>query len=177
MAFENRAQIIPLRPERGVLRSPVGGVANTANIAATTTVNYTARLRPFLNDEIPASKESKMSDVTREEIKAGQDLAEAKTDLKFAQLIGKIDTANADLKGEIRALSAHFIAVERSTAGVKATIIVTAVAVLAIVVGVLGFGQQWFGIGMSARDLVRATVKELQEQPATTTQSAPKPQK
>jgi hypothetical protein len=106
----------------------------------------------------------KMSDLTREEMKASLELAEAKTDVKFAQLIGKIDTANADLRGDIRALSAHFSAVERSTAGVKATIILTAVAVLAIVVGVLGFGQQWFGIGITTRDVVRSTVKEFQEQ-------------
>jgi hypothetical protein len=90
----------------------------------------------------------------------------AETETRFAQLIGKIDSSNADLKGELKAMSAHFAALERSTAGVKGTIIGTVAAALVITIAILGYGQQWFGIGMSTRDIVRQTVKEMHDQPA-----------
>jgi hypothetical protein len=91
--------------------------------------------------------------------------AAAETDTKFAQLLGRIDSSNAEVKGEIKALSAHFTALERSTSGVKATIIATAAVGIAIVIAILGYGQQWFGIVMSTRYIVRQTVQEMQLPP------------
>jgi hypothetical protein len=106
--------------------------------------------------------EGAMADMTREELDAKLGKATAETDTKFAQLLGRIDSSNAEIKGEISTLSAHFAALERSTSGVKATIIATVAVGIAIVIAILGYGQQWFGIGMSTRDIVRQTVQEMQ---------------
>lgn len=94
-----------------------------------------------------------MSDISREEIDAKLDAAEARTDVKFAQLMGELGKINVRLDG-----------VERSTSGTKATIIGTGIAAVALVVGILAFGQQWFGIGLTTRDIVRATITEMQTQ-------------
>jgi hypothetical protein len=102
--------------------------------------------------------------VTRSEITAHLGAVEARTDAKFAQLLGKIDVSAAELKGEIGKVATRLDGVERSTTGVKTTIVVTAVAVVAVIVGILSFGQQWFGIGLSTRDIVHATVTELHQQ-------------
>jgi hypothetical protein len=103
-------------------------------------------------------------DIQREEAKLRDDLIEAKTDTKFAQLIGKLDTTTAELRGELQNISTHLNGLERSTAGIKATIVGTAIAVLVLMVAILTFGQQWLGIGMSARDIVHATVTEMNQQ-------------
>jgi hypothetical protein len=128
-------------------------------------------------------------------------LSEARTDVKFAQLIGKIDSGITEIRGELRTMTAHldgtvsslntrldgmptglntrldqaktfadyrFGVLEKFTSGIKTTVIVTGVStalgVLAIVVGILSYGQQWFGIGVSTRDLIRATISEVQAQ-------------
>lgn len=51
----------------------------------------------------------------------------------------------------------------------KATIIGAAIGVIAVVIGILAFGQQWFGIGVVTRDIIRATVSEerIQHAPAS----------
>ena len=109
-----------------------------------------------------------MADPTREEIDTKVELAAAQTAIKFAQLIGKIDTSTAELKGEIGKLETHLSSVESATSGVKATVILSALTAIAIVIGVLAFGQQWFGVGMTARDIIRATITEerIQHLPA-----------
>jgi hypothetical protein len=71
--------------------------------------------------------------------------------------------------GEMRvgfaSLAIRLDTVERATAGIKmtiiATVIPTGIAVVAIVVAVLTFGQAGFGIGISTRDVIRATVAEM----------------
>jgi hypothetical protein len=105
MALANTGSVVLFRPaERGALRAVIEGgaernkfsdpqssAANTANVMATAIFNYTEKLLPFLNDEIPASKESKMSDMTREEIDAKLDRVEARAETRFVELSGKID--------------------------------------------------------------------------------------
>jgi len=112
-----------------------------------------------------------MSEPTREEIDSKFETVAAKTDTKFAELIGEIRVISSDLKGEMKNINTHLNAVERSTAGVKGTIIVAALATIAIVIGVLAFGQQWFGIGITMRDIIRATVSEERLQREAPTQS------
>jgi hypothetical protein len=106
------------------------------------------------------------------------ELAEARTDKKFAEMLGEvrsgfanIDAKFAALDGRIGALEgrvdARLSALERATAGIKPTIIVTGLAVAALMVGVLTYGQTWFGIGGSTRDVVRSAVSEyIQQHPA-----------
>lgn len=118
--------------------------------------------RAALSEEIAMSEPP-----SREEIEAKIAAVEARTDTKFERLIGGIEKNTSALMAEIGKHSLHINArldaVEKSTGGVKATIIVTAVAVLALLVGILGYGQQWFGIGVTTRDIIRATVAEMGE--------------
>jgi hypothetical protein len=107
-----------------------------------------------------------MASPTREEIKAEFAAAEARTDAKFAQLIGRIEVSNAELKGEFKALGARLDGVVDATRGTKATTIATGIAAVALIVAVLAFGQQWFGFGLNARDLVHSVASEMQKLPA-----------
>jgi hypothetical protein len=118
-----------------------------------------------------ATVSTAMSDLTREEVDSKFETVVAKTDTKFAELIGEIRVISSDLKGEMKSINTRLDAVDRSTAGVKATIIVVALTAIAIVVGVLAFGQQWFGIGITMRDIIRATVSEERLQRGTPAQS------
>jgi hypothetical protein len=99
-----------------------------------------------------------MGEPTREEMETRIELSESRTETKFAQLIGKIDTNTSEIKGELGKINVRLDNVERSTANVKTTIIVTAVGVVAVVVGILTYGQQWFGIGVNTRDILSSAV-------------------
>lgn len=110
--------------------------------------------------------ETAMADMTREEFDAKRGMDAAKTDAKFAAMLGEIRVVSTDLKGELGKINVRLDNVEKSTSGVKATIIVTAVGVVAVVIGVLAYGSQWFGLGIATHDTIRATIKEMQEPPA-----------
>ncbi len=47
--------------------------------------------------------------------------------------------------------------------GLRATVILTGLGSVALVVAVLAYGQTWFGLGASTREIVRATVLELRQ--------------
>lgn len=88
-------------------------------------------------------------------------LAEAKTDKKFADMLGEVRAGFARVDGRLSGL-------ERQTAGVKSTVILTGLAVAALMLAVLTYGQAWFGIGISTRDVVKSAVSEyVQQHPAT----------
>jgi hypothetical protein len=106
-----------------------------------------------------------MPDPTREEIDARFRAASAETDKKFAEVLGEVRLISSELKGEMGKINTRLDGVERSTGGVKATIVASVFFGIAIVIAVLGYGQQWFGIGITTRDTIRATIKEMQEPP------------
>jgi hypothetical protein len=97
---------------------------------------------------------------TTAEIDAKIAVAEARTDTKFAELLGEIKTGFAEAKGRGDALSARFdhIAIELTEAKADAkshhrtqmTLILAAVAVVA---AFLAYGAQWFGLGINATDV------------------------
>jgi hypothetical protein len=90
-------------------------------------------------------------------------LAEAisRSDVKHTELIGRMEAGFADVKGHISAANARLDGIERSTVGLRTAIFGTGVAAVAVVIAILAYGQAWFGIGVSTRDIVRATVTEL----------------
>lgn len=96
-----------------------------------------------------------MADVNREEIEAKLAVAEARTDTKFAQILGHVDTLAADLKGEMKALNSRMSAIERSTSGLKATVIITGIAIVGVVVAIMAYGGQFFGLGLSTDEIAR----------------------
>jgi hypothetical protein len=79
---------------------------------------------------------------------------------KFERLLGRIETSNAELRGQIGEMNARLAPLS----GMKTTVIGTGVAVVALVIAVLTFGQQWFGTGVAVRDTIRATVTEMHVQ-------------
>ena len=95
------------------------------------------------------------------------ELAEARTDTKFAQLLGELRTLAAGFNARLDAVEHNISGLEARVSGLKTTVIGTGIGVVAVVIGVLTYGQTWFGIGVAARDIIRATVSEyrLQQQP------------
>jgi hypothetical protein len=84
----------------------------------------------------------------------------------------EVRTEFAEVRASIATLASRLEAVEKSTAGIKPTVIGTGIAVVAVVISVLAYGQTWFGLGISSRDVIRATVLEMRE---TAAQTAPAP--
>lgn len=113
------------------------------------------------DDQIVADLRAKLA-----EAHAETKLTEAisRSDLKFAELIGRVDTGFVDIKGQISTVNARLDGIEKSTTGLKTTIVGTGVAVVAVVIAVMTYGQAWFGIGVSTRDVVKAAVLEMQTQ-------------
>lgn len=107
-------------------------------------------------------------DMTEDGIQAQFELAEARTEARFAQLIAEMRAGFAALNARVDTLEGRtgvrLDALERVTAGTKTTVIGTGIAVVAVLIAVLSYGQTWFGIGVSTRDIVRATVAEMQIQ-------------
>ncbi len=93
-------------------------------------------------------------------------LAEAigKSDARYAEVVGRLDTGLTDIKGQITAVNTRLEGIERMTGGIKTTVMVTGLTVVAIIVAILTYGQTWFGIGITTRDAVKAEVTSMQQQ-------------
>lgn len=109
--------------------------------------------------------------ITRTELTDKLALVVSQSDTKFERLLGQIQTSNAELRGQMETSNAQLQgqigemnARLAPLAGMKTTIIGTGVAVVAVVIGVLTYGQQWFGTGVTIRDTIRATVTEMHVQ-------------
>lgn len=99
------------------------------------------------------------------ELKARADLTAAMGTLE-ARFSG-IDVRFAKIDGQFAALSERLGAIERHTGGTKATVVLTGIATVTLVVAVMAYGQAWFGIGVSTRDVVHSAVAEyIQQHPA-----------
>lgn len=101
------------------------------------------------------------------EIDAKIAAAEARTDTKFAELMGELKLLRSDLSGDFKAIEARIAHVETSTSGIKSTVvttgIVTAVAVLGLVVAIFGWGSQMFGVGMTADSVAKQAAQAVQQ--------------
>ncbi len=113
-------------------------------------------------------------------------LAEARSEAKLSSALGEIRAEFGHLRAEFGELKADvgyvrikLDAVERSTTGLKGTVITTGqtagVGAVAIVIGVLAYGQTSFGIGVSTRDVIKASVSEYRQQEETTRPQSPAP--
>lgn len=71
--------------------------------------------------------------------------AEARTDTKFAEVVGELRL------------------IERSTSGLKATIIVTGISVVALVAAILGWGTSMFGTGMDAQTVADRAATSVEQ--------------
>ncbi|MEN9717232.1 MAG: hypothetical protein RIQ99_110 [Pseudomonadota bacterium] len=98
-----------------------------------------------------------MAEPTREEIDAKIAASEVRTDTKFAELLRHIDGQTAKLES-----------VERSTAGVKTTVIVTGIGTViglaALGVAILARGDTLFGLGLSVSDAAEQAARRVAAQ-------------
>jgi hypothetical protein len=90
--------------------------------------------------------------------------SEARTDTKFAQLLGSIETMKAELGGEFKALNARIAGVESDVSGIRFWIIGTGIAVLALTVGILAFGNDRFGLGVDLGTVADEAARRAVEQ-------------
>ncbi len=99
-------------------------------------------------------------------------LSESRTDAKFERVLGEMRTGFAEMRGEMRTgfselrgevgkLATRIAAVEKSTSGIRTTVILTGIAAVGVVVAVLAYGQSLFANGLTTRDQVRAVISEL----------------
>jgi Fe2+ transport system protein B len=174
MSSENSAQIFRLQQpaERGALRVALGAgaqrnqvgywqsaAANTANMAAMTDTTYTGLLPQFLNDEIPASKESNMSDMTREEMKAEIAASEARGDTKIARFEGKLDLVLAKLDSVNNSVTDKMKDVKDDVRSARANQWVIALGLAVLIVAVVTLFPVFFGIGTQLHDMVHSEVQ------------------
>jgi hypothetical protein len=106
----------------------------------------------------PSEAHSPDMDMSREEVDAKIEASEARTDTKFAQLMG-------EMKAGFARMDERMGAIERSTAGIKATVIVTGIAIVGLVVAVMAYGSDRIGLGASISDIAanaaRQTVRDM----------------
>ncbi|MFN4017644.1 MAG: hypothetical protein ACK4JB_20055 [Reyranella sp.] len=101
--------------------------------------------------------------------------AEARGDTKLARMEGKLDTFSTKVDGRFDALFDKLNVMQSQQAGTKATIIVTAiasvVAILGVLIGVLAYGGDQLGRGMEVRkavdEAIQETIRQLPKQPVT----------
>ncbi len=94
-------------------------------------------------------------------------LSEARAEVKISEALGRIEAGFAGINGRLDVLNSRVEGVERTTSGIKTTVITTGIATGIAVVGVtaaiLTYGQTWFGLGLTTRDVVKTTVSEEME--------------
>jgi hypothetical protein len=114
--------------------------------------------------EPPESPEAPMPDPSREEIDAKIAAAEARTDTKFARLEGKLDLVLAEASAARQEASIARDNARQESRGTRATIIGTGLATVlalgALLMSVMTYGDAIFSRGMSVRDAVKAVVQE-----------------
>jgi hypothetical protein len=105
-----------------------------------------------------------MPDPSREEIDAKIAAAEARTDTKFARLEGKLDLVLAEASAARQEASIARDNARQESRGTRATIIGTGLATVlalgALLMSVMTYGDAIFSRGMSVRDAVKAVVQE-----------------
>lgn len=84
----------------------------------------------------------------------------ARTDTKFAEMLGEMRTGFASINGRLDHLEKTGVDVKATISNVKTTVIGTGIGVLALTLAALSYGQAWFGIGVSTRDVVKSAVTE-----------------
>ncbi|TKV76722.1 hypothetical protein [Rhizobium sp. AU243] len=85
-------------------------------------------------------------------------------DAKIAAAEARTDTKFAELLGELRLINQRMEHVERSTSGMRSTVIGTGIGVVAVVIAIMAYGAQWFGLGMDAQQVAERAVQGAAQQ-------------
>lgn len=89
-----------------------------------------------------------MTDLTREEMTARLEAVEARSDAKFATVTSEMRTGFAELRAEIKEISARSIG--------KTSFFFGLIALFAAIVGVMSLMPAWFGSGLAASSIADA---------------------
>jgi hypothetical protein len=112
----------------------------------------------------PFSQDEQANEMTREEVDAKLETVEARTDAKFAQLIGEFDTKLAGLRGDMLEIKASLAPL----AGLKSTIVITSIssviALAALLLGLLAYGGDRFGAGIEMSTVANEAARRAVEQ-------------
>lgn len=172
------AEIIQLRPARpGYEAAPAGAGAPGAPSSSRSTAMRRARLaaaREALETAFKATagigkleEGLAMADVTREEIELMREADRARTDAKFAEMIGKIDVIGTRIEGKFDTMDARMSNIEASTRGTKTQIWLAFVGGLIAVAGVLftiaQYGGQMVSVGFNASEIADRAAKSAIE--------------
>lgn len=101
------------------------------------------------------------------ELDAKIEASEARTDTKFAQMMGELTTMRAEINGKFETLSTRLDHVEGATKGMRSTVIGTGIGVVAVIIAVMAYGAQWFGLGLDSQSISDQAAKNvlIQAQP------------
>jgi hypothetical protein len=104
------------------------------------------------NDLQAGDGEGNSGDMEREQIADMVAASEARNETKLATAMGEVRTEFANLRSDIRELGAKTVG--------KTTLIVTAITlffgIVGVVVSLLTFGSQWFGLGLDTSQAAQA---------------------
>lgn len=115
-------------------------------------------------DVAPGPKNPTMPRMASDEMELRVAASEARTDTKFAQLLGSIETMKAELGGELKALNARIAGLEGNVSGMRFWIVGTGIAVLALTVTILSFGNDRFGLGVDLGTVADEAARRAVEQ-------------
>ncbi|NKE77834.1 hypothetical protein [Ochrobactrum sp. MC-1LL] len=163
------ASIIDIRPEREA-RQNLGGWTsfiheyNVIDDDARPAIGESERQK---DTERLQSSTTSATSMFMSEVDAKIAAAEARTDTKFAQMMGELTTMRAEINGKFETLSTRLDHVEGATKGMRSTVIGTGIGVVAVIIAVMAYGAQWFGLGVDTQSISDQAAKNvlIQAQP------------
>lgn len=142
--FKGEPQPLPRSAEEVFLNLQAGlGQSSRWNSTTGRGIDYQSRAS---EERAP---EALLSNVTREEIAANIAASEARTDAKFERVMGRLDL------------------IEKSTSGLRATMIGTGIAIAAVLISVMAYGGQMFGIGLDSQSIAEKAATGVESRTST----------
>jgi hypothetical protein len=87
-------------------------------------------------------------------------------DAKIAAAEARTDTKFAEMMGELRVISGRLDHVDKSTSGIKATVVAAAIGVLALTGGIFAYGSSMFATGMDAQAIAERAALAVEDRSA-----------
>lgn len=91
-------------------------------------------------------------------------LSMSEVDAKISAAEARTDTKFAEMMGELRLINQRLDHVEKSTSGIRLNIWLAAATAVGLVVAVFGWGTSMYGIGMDAQSVADQSAKNVVEQ-------------
>ncbi|MBD7992870.1 hypothetical protein H9643_19010 [Ochrobactrum sp. Sa2BUA5] len=85
----------------------------------------------------------------------------SEVDAKIAAAEARTDTKFAEMMGELRVITQKLEHVEKSTSGIRLNIWLAAATAVGLVVGIFSWGTSMFGVGMDAQSIADQSAKNV----------------